>query len=565
MSFIGEKMKNYKIKRKLSISYTVIIILFVIGMAVSIWNLWSIRDKVETFYEGPFIASNSANAINTEFERMQKSVFRAISTIDSVITDEAIKSAKEASEVIQKELAIIEKHYLGDQKLIDNLKAALNELAPMRSAVLTLAEQQKNIEAAEYMEHNNIIVIQKAQKYLDELITNTTNKGEELVSDLKTAQLQAIITLTILAAASIIVSILFAGYITKGISNPVAEIEKAAEGLAQGKIDAEILYESEDELGHLAESMRRSMKLLGEMIHDLSFLAKEIAEGNFQVKTKSEHAYIGEFRPILLSMRDMNRSLSNTLSQINVSSEQVALGSTQMAQNAQSLAEGATEQAGAVEELNATIENVTELAEESAQNTKQAYEQIKISTDQAEINSKEMVRLTEAMERINETSKEIGNIIGAIEDIASQTNMLSLNASIEAARAGEAGRGFAVVAAQIGKLAADSAQSAVTTKELIVKTLDEIAHGNEITNKTSKAFNEVIESMKSFAQVAHSTSSQSLEQANSLLQVKEGVEQISSVIQSNSAAAEESSATSEELAAQAENLKTLVSKFQLLS
>ena len=158
------------------------------------------------------------------------------------------------------------------------------------------------------------------------------------------------------------------------------------------------------------------------------------------------------------------------------------------------------------------------------------------------------------MERISSTSQEIQNIIGSIEEIASQTNLLSLNASIEAARAGEAGKGFAVVADQIGKLAGDSAQAAVNTRDLIEKSLQEIENGNQITEKTVAALNKILESMNDFANAAKGASESSTEQ---------GIEQISSVVQSNSAAAEETSATSQELSAQSEGLKNLVGRFKL--
>ena len=118
---------------------------------------------------------------------------------------------------------------------------------------------------------------------------------------------------------------------------------------------------------------------------------------------------------------------------------------------------------------------------------------------QARTSGEEMKGLTDAMQRINETSKQISDIIGEIEDIASQTNLLSLNAAIEAARAGEAGRGFAVVAEQIRKLADDSAQSAVHTRELIETSLQEIEKGNQITDKTAEALQKVVEGIEDLA------------------------------------------------------------------
>ena len=141
--------------------------------------------------------------------------------------------------------------------------------------------------------------------------------------------------------------------------------------------------------------------------------------------------------------------------------EQVSSNAKDVENASHSLSDGATEQAGVIEELNATIDTVVELATDTAKETKSASERVKASADKANAEKEKMNELLKEMEHITEISKEIGNIITDIEDIASQTNLLALNASIEAARAGEAGKGFAVVADQIGKLAADSAQSAV--------------------------------------------------------------------------------------------------------
>ena len=287
----------------------------------------------------------------------------------------------------------------------------------------------------------------------------------------------------------------------------------------------------------------------------------EVAEGNFNVQTRAD--FRGEFLELVEAINMSSDSLSNTMGNIAEASQQVALGATQMAESAQSLAEGETDQAGSVEELTATMQSITEAVVESSEKANESYRQAEEFTRQAEESNEDIRRLNEAMERINDTSTEIAKIIATIEEIASQTNLLSLNASIEAARAGEAGKGFAVVADQIGKLAADSATAAIDTKKLIENSIEEIEHGNEITNKTTTAIEAVIQGIRILAQSTNEISELSATQAESMKQLEQGVEQISEVIQSNSAAAEQTSATSEELSAQSANLEELVGQFTL--
>ena len=167
------------------------------------------------------------------------------------------------------------------------------------------------------------------------------------------------------------------------------------------------------------------------------------------------------------------------------------------------------------------------------------------------------------MEKIRQTSQQVVGIIQTIEDIASQTNLLSLNASIEAARAGEAGKGFAVVADEIGKLALESSEAANTTKELIEISMEEINKGNTIAGSVMDSLKESVSAVSQVNKMIQETAENAAVQAENMEQLRLGIEEMAQGIQDNSAASQETSATSEELASQAEILNKMVQKFEL--
>lgn len=387
--------------------------------------------------------------------------------------------------------------------------------------------------------------------------------GLTIFGESQTGRIAALIVLVLASIVNVVAVIKVSGSVVQSLVKPIRELEEAAQKMSVGDFSSDITYQSEDELGELANQFRTTSEEVRLIISDLHRILCELTDGNFDVRSECREKYTGDFAPLLVQLREMVSSISHVLGNIQNAADQVAAGSAELANGAQGLAEGAADQAASVEELLATVTEVTGQVEENAKTTDRLHDNAKIVGGEAQNSKEKMAELMSAMDSIQATSQEINNIIADIEDIASQTNLLSLNAAIEAARAGEAGKGFAVVADQIRKLAEDSAQSAVKTKQLIEASLEEIEKGNVITERTAESMNKVMDELDHILVGVGEIRMASDRQANSVKEIEKGVEQISSVVENNSAAAQETSATSEELSAQAISLNEQVERFRL--
>lgn len=559
---IEEFYRKLKVGTKLKYAFTTVIVTLAIAVVVSLVSIVKMNVDTYKFYKEAYANSTLQMEIRKDIQLVGKYILWSMTTDDASSTQSYSNLAQKYADQVGKNVTALEKSY-NDKKKVAELKDAIEELKKQRAAVVELAKRNKNDEALALFNSDYNDATEKIQDILVDIGKVASAEAKSQYTSARVTGLVSIILMILIGAGTVAFSTVIRTTITGIMLKPIQELESAAEKLKAGQLDVEINYESPDELGKLAGNFRQACKTLEVIVQDTSYLLGEMAEGNFNVSSNNPQIYIGNFKQQYESMSKLKHELSDTMTQIHEASERVASGSGQLAGGAQALAEGATDQAGAVEELTATVESVSGIAESSAESASGAYQMVRTAVEQADQSREELQALTNAMERISSTSQEIQNIIGSIEEIASQTNLLSLNASIEAARAGEAGKGFAVVADQIGKLAGDSAQAAVNTRDLIEKSLQEIENGNQITEKTVAALNKILESMNDFANAVKGASESSTEQANMLKQIEQGIEQISSVVQSNSAAAEETSATSQELSAQSEGLKNLVGRFKL--
>ncbi|MCI8553876.1 MAG: HAMP domain-containing protein [Clostridiales bacterium] len=350
-------------------------------------------------------------------------------------------------------------------------------------------------------------------------------------------------------------------YVLRRVIRPIIDITNSSKSLQEGRLEMQLSYSSEDELGDLASTLKRSVEMIHSYIADINRLMGELSDGNFNVQTSAD--YIGDFRSIQLSIESFTSTLSAALGQITQAERRISENAEQLSSSSQALAQGATEQASSVQELYATLDDLSKSAKQNVEVASNAREHARLTGEQVSASGEQMEQMVAAMADISNTSQQIGQIITTIENIAFQTNILALNAAVEAARAGASGKGFAVVADEVRSLAAQSDQAAKATRELIDNCVKAAGRGGDIVNEVSVTLQKTLElvtrSNSDIGVIADAVGGE----AESILQVTEGIGQISAVVQTNSASSEEAAAVSTELFDQAHQLQAQTGRFRL--
>ena len=571
MEKIKKRIANLKVAGKLKVYRMTVLVMTLFLVLVALISTLVIRSNIEKITEVWSPSLEYLQDLETMTAKYRIKQYQHLVESDAAVMNSCEEEIKKLESQIQDTDAKLEAIMSANskaQKGQDDYEVANAAWEKYRGAsdeILQLSREGKQQEASKLMTGE----VYEDYKSFSKKLTILCDKFQVELDQAKTmANVCTVIIFIVIVAAGLaiaVVTTLIGKIITNSITEPVKQIDAAVASLRKGELsNVEMLtYESEDEFGDTIRNLKEAMGILADYVSEISVEVKAIAQGDLTRNGDDITDFLGDFSELKTSLLYILKRFNSTLTEISNLAEQVSSNSSEVENASKSLADGATEQAGVIEELNATIDTVVDMAEDTAKETQNASARVKASANKANEEKEKMNELLTEMEHITEISKEIGNIITDIEDIASQTNLLSLNASIEAARAGEAGKGFAVVADQIGKLAADSAKSAVNTRDLIDKTLVEIEKGNTITRTTADAFNQIIADMESFAEIAQNTMEKANSQAESLEQIGQGIEQLSGVVQGNAASSEENTAISINLAEGAAKMQDRVKIFKL--
>ncbi|WP_312941206.1 methyl-accepting chemotaxis protein [Oscillibacter sp.] len=557
-------MRNLKISRKMTIGFGTIFALMIISTVISLFSLNILYSQINRYQDDAL-----PNTVNVwTLRRYSVSLQRYMALV--FLTDDASQRQKYVDQIESEQasldavLASFRAVSGASEETLKSLDEIMEKDATYRQVLLS------------YAERGNADLLKQGQELLiDEYIPNASQVGDLVneVADTISTRMSELNTQAArertLSLAFLVGSALFSLFfcititvmITRSITRPIKEIEGVYKEIEQGNLRAQLTYKSKDELGHMADSIRRANEKTLSYIQDIGSKLALFANGDMRIRVDLD--YEGDFAPLKQSLTATAFSLNKVLSAINEASNQVDVGAGQVSSGAQALAAGTTEQAATVEELNSSITSVSQLAESNALSVKKASEYVSLVGESAAVSNNYMQQLNNVMNDIGDSSQQISKITKLVEDIAFQTNILSLNAAVEAARAGSAGKGFAVVADEVRNLAAKSAEAAQQTAELIEKSVSTVAEGERLATDTLARLSDVTGKADMVIQAMQEIERASSEQAASIEQVSEGLTQVSTVVQTNAATAEESSASSEELAAQAQALQREIAKFKL--
>ncbi|ETI88056.1 MAG: Methyl-accepting chemotaxis sensory transducer [Clostridium butyricum DORA_1] len=562
IDFFERHLKDKKINEKLKTTFIYIMSLFILAVLSSFIALQITGNKIKAFYDKPFVNSVLQLEIRKDTQIVVKNILLAVTTEDQNKSVQYINEANKYTQSVTDNIEKLESNF-DNKELLEQLKNERAVQTRIRDELIKLVNENKKEEAIALYNSEYEKELNNLQDTLVKIGDYAKNNAERNYHSAITTKNITFIVLILISIGSIVSCIYMVFGLVKLLTNPIVELEEAAKKLEKGILDVEIKFESQDELGILANSFRNTCSFLKTIVLDINEILGQLSDGNFNVNSSRLEHYIGDFSTTKDSIQKIIESLNYTFFEIKEATVQVKGGAEQVAETSQTISEGATEQASAIEELTASLGEVNEKVQNSVKHAKETNVITSELGVKIEESNEKMNEMVKAMEEIDNSSRNIREIINTIASISEQTNLLALNAAIEAARAGESGKGFAVVAEEVRKLAEESSQAVKDTAELIESSIKSVEKGKIIADTTAVSLKEAVKKTEEAVQLVDNISNISEVQAVSINQINGGIDQIADVVQSNSAIAEESAAASEELSAQADTLESMISRFKL--
>ena len=556
-----KKLENMHLKERIDYGYRKVITMMLISGLLSVVIIGVLFANMMHYVENVNAADQAVKICRINVNAAARNIREMALNEDTSSYDNYEQTVKRLLSEVDSELQILKKTEVLSDENYEEYSSALSDWGEIGYSIMEEIKNGNDENATDAILNDCTPALNK--------VVEIAIKLDELTDEASSETVRNMVVCTVAGFVVIIVCLVFAFTLTRKTSKRVLEtileplhaIEDVAMELTEGNLYSTLEYHSDDEIGKLAHSMRKSIRILGTYVDDIDRSMKLFSEGNFDVHPEVE--WRGDFVGILNSFMAFQASMAGTIKGIQNVSNEVSGAAEQVASSSNDLADGATNQAAVVEELTATVTGVSEQVEKNSHSAKE----ISVKVDElgnaiSESNGK-MHEMVDSMHEISEASKEIDKIITTINEIASQTNLLALNASIEAARAGEAGKGFAVVANQVNVLADQSAQAAKESATLIETSVKAVEKGMVIAGQTAAQLEEVAENSKLITTEVTNIAETLETQTTEIKQINEGIEQINDVVQTNSATSEECAAASQEMSSEAESLREMIRKFKV--